>query len=83
VPSPRQSFLLAVVAEFGRATAAAQRYEDLRYRSAWHGRIAPADIPRRIFEEFYSFGKAVESRRPGWRPSDSPAGQCSTAKALS
>lgn len=83
MPSSRQSFLLAMVAEFGRATAAAQRYEDLRYRSGPRGRIAPADIPRRVFEEFYSFGKAVESRRPGWRPSDLPEGQFSTAKALS
>jgi hypothetical protein len=45
------NFLLATLAEFARATAAAQRYDDLRYRSA--GGIAPADIPRRVFEELY------------------------------
>jgi hypothetical protein len=83
VTSARQSFLLAMVAEFGRATAAAQRYEELRYRSARDGRIAPADIPRRVFEEFYSFGKAVESRRPEWRPADLSEGEASTAKASS
>jgi hypothetical protein len=64
VSSPRQSFLLAMLAEFGRATAAAQRYDDLRYRSAGRGSIAADDISRRVFEEFYSFGKAAESRRP-------------------
>jgi hypothetical protein len=62
-PSPRQNFLLAMLAEFGRANAAAQRYEDLRYRSASRESIAAGDIPRRVFEEFYS-GKAEESRRP-------------------
>jgi hypothetical protein len=64
VPSPTQSFLLAMLDEFGRATAAAQRYEDLKYRSAWRGSIAAGDIPRRVFEEFYSFDEAAESRRP-------------------
>jgi hypothetical protein len=72
-----------MLAEFTRANAAAQRYEDLRYRSAGHGRIAPDDIPRRVFEEFYSVGEAVESRRPGWRRSDSPERQRGAAKALS
>jgi hypothetical protein len=58
MPSPRPNLLLAMVAEFRRACAAAQRYEDLRYRSA--GRSAPAAIPRRVFEELYSSEKAAE-----------------------
>ena len=70
-------------AEFSRAVAAAQRYEDLRYRSGGHGRIAPADIPRQIFEEFYSADATVELRRPERRRSDSPERQPGTAKALS
>jgi hypothetical protein len=49
-----------------RAVAAARRYEDLRYGSRCHEGIAPADIPRRIFEEFYSSGRPVESRGAGW-----------------
>jgi hypothetical protein len=59
VPS-RPSFLLAMLAEFRRAAAAAQRYEDLRYRSAGTGRIAPGDLPRQVFEEFYSVEKPPE-----------------------
>jgi hypothetical protein len=51
---------MSVVAEFRRACAAAQRYEDLRHRSAARGSIAPADIPRRVFEELYSSEKAAE-----------------------
>jgi hypothetical protein len=70
-------------AEFSRAVAAAQRYEDLRYRRASHEKIAPDDIPRRIFEEFYSVENAVESRRPERRRSDFPEGRPGTAKALS
>jgi hypothetical protein len=46
--------LVAVLAEFPRSVAAAQRYEALRHRSACDGHVASADIPRRIFEEFYS-----------------------------
>jgi hypothetical protein len=46
--------LVVFLAEFGRAVAAARRYEDLRHRSACCGSIAIADIARRIFEEFYS-----------------------------
>jgi hypothetical protein len=52
------NFLLATLAEFTRATAAAQRYDDLRYRSA--GGIAPADIPRRVFEELYGSEQRAE-----------------------
>ena len=81
--SPSRNYLLEMFAEFSRAVAAAQRYEDLRYRSASHGKIPPDDIPRRILEEFYSVGETVESRRPEPRRSDAPERQPSTAKALS
>jgi hypothetical protein len=43
-----------VLAEFRRSIAATQRYEALRYRSACEGRVAPTEISRRVFEEFYS-----------------------------
>jgi hypothetical protein len=56
VPS-RSNLLVAMLAEFRRAIAAAQRYDDLRYRSAGRGAIAPADIPRRVFEELYFLDK--------------------------
>jgi hypothetical protein len=46
--------LALVLAEFRRSVAAAQRYEALRYRSACDGRVAPPEISRRVFEEFYS-----------------------------
>ena len=50
IPSTRQGHLagivVAVLAEFRRARAAAQRYEDLRYRSACHSDVTPADISR-------------------------------------
>jgi hypothetical protein len=59
MPSSRPSFLLTMVSEFRRACSAAQRYEDLRYRSAG-GSIEPAEIPQRVFEEFYAFEKAAE-----------------------
>ncbi|MEH2626022.1 hypothetical protein V1292_004077 [Bradyrhizobium sp. AZCC 1719] len=47
-------FLLTLLAEFRRALAAARRYENLRYGCAYHDALAPAEIPRRIFEEFYA-----------------------------
>jgi hypothetical protein len=53
-------FLVVLLAEFRRARAAAQRYQDLRYRSACYGYPGLADIPARIFEEFYSSGRTVE-----------------------
>jgi hypothetical protein len=83
VASPSRNYLLDMFAEFSRAVAAAQRYEDLRYRGGSHGRIAPADIPRQIFEEFYAAGETVESRHPERRRSDSPERQPGAAKALS
>jgi hypothetical protein len=54
LPSPRLEFFLAVLAELGRALAAARRHESLRYGRGRQGGIAPADIPRQIFEEFYA-----------------------------
>jgi hypothetical protein len=56
--------LVVVLAEFRRGVAAAQRYETLRYCSACDGRLAPADIPRRIFEEFYSSSGGAVNQRP-------------------
>ena len=49
--------LLVVLAEFRRARAAEQRYEQLTRASAAAlalDGIAPADIPQRIFHEFYA-----------------------------
>jgi hypothetical protein len=48
---------VVVLAEFGRGVAATRRYEDLRYGRGRHEGIAPADVPRRIFEEFYAPGR--------------------------
>jgi hypothetical protein len=48
------SILGVVLAEFRRGSAAAHRYERLRYGSARDAGITATDIPRRIFEEFYS-----------------------------
>jgi hypothetical protein len=50
-------FLRAVGAEFQRAAAAAHRYERLKRAGAGalaRAGILPADIPRRVFEEFYA-----------------------------
>jgi hypothetical protein len=68
---PGFGLLVVLLTEFRRGVAAAQRYETLRYRSACDGRVALADIPRRIFEEFYSSGGGGEltmSRGPARRP---------------
>lgn len=48
-----------ILAEFGRALAAARRYESLKYGRARHEDLATADIPRRIFEEFYAFPEGL------------------------
>ena len=50
----RHNVFLTILAEFGRALAAARRYENLRCRSARHDGLTSADIPPRIFEEFYA-----------------------------
>ena len=52
-----------VLAELRRAVAAARRYEDLRYGSGRREDRTAADIPRRVFEEFYSSARPGESRR--------------------
>lgn len=44
----------ALFAEFGRALAAARRYDSLKFTHAGHGKSTAADIPRHIFEEFYA-----------------------------
>jgi hypothetical protein len=45
------TMFLVLLAEFGRAKAAARRYDDLRYGAR---DAAGADIPRQVFEELYS-----------------------------
>ena len=52
--SRRAGFLSIVRAEFGRALAALRRYEMLRAGQARREKLPPADIPRRVFEEFYA-----------------------------
>ena len=51
--APVLPFVLAIAGEFGRATAAAHRYEQLK-RTAWAYDDRAADVARRIFMEFYS-----------------------------
>jgi hypothetical protein len=50
-----QHIFETILIELGRALAAAQRYENLRYGRTCREHRAVADIPRRIFEEFYDF----------------------------
>jgi hypothetical protein len=54
--SPREGFVLVLLTEFKRAIAAERRLSDLRYMDraalAREG-ISRADVPRRIFEEYY------------------------------
>jgi hypothetical protein len=79
----RFGILVIVLSDFRRAVAAAQRYEDMRYRSACPGRAAPTDIPRQVFEEFYSHGRPVAWRitpplpRPGQSAAQPPSAVCS------
>ena len=50
-------FVFIVVAEFRRAVAAEQRYEELKGKSTAalvREGIAHPDVPRRVFEELYS-----------------------------
>jgi hypothetical protein len=56
--------LLVILAEFRRANAATRRYEDLRYGSGRREGIAPADVPPRIFQEFYSSSGGAVNQRP-------------------
>jgi hypothetical protein len=52
----RLNVLASYLAAFGRAIAAAKHYEDLRCARTSRDGQAPADITRRIFEEFYAGG---------------------------
>jgi hypothetical protein len=55
--SSKPGFLGVVLAEFRRALAAERRYEDLRRANPSalaRADLVCADIPRRIFEKFYS-----------------------------
>ena len=61
MPSPRLGFFSTVLVEFWRALAAARRYGDLRYHRACRDGLAPADIARRIFEEFYACRSDADS----------------------
>ena len=50
-------FVFTLFAEFSRAVAAEQRYEELKRRSKAalvREGIAQPDVPRRVFEELYS-----------------------------
>lgn len=61
-----RGLFLVVLAEFKRAVAAAQRYTELKRIDATtltRDGITPADIPRRIFDEFYSRGEVVKPQR--------------------
>lgn len=61
-----RGLFLMVLAELKRAVAAAQRYAELKRVGAatlTRDGIAPADIPRRIFNEFYSCGEVVKPQR--------------------
>jgi hypothetical protein len=55
--SPRFGFVLVLLAEFKRAIAAERRHSELKHMDtialAREG-IARADVPRRVFEEYYS-----------------------------
>ena len=58
--------LSTVIAEYRRAIAAERRYDDLERMGAKElarEGIATADISRRIFNEFYSFGRTADSGR--------------------
>jgi hypothetical protein len=71
-----------MLAEFGRANAAAQRYEDLRYRSGRDKGAAADDLPRRVFEEFYSAAEPAESVSPGRLQPDAREPRGRAAKAV-
>jgi hypothetical protein len=70
LPSPRLEFFSTIFAEFGRALAAARRYENLRHGRGRQQRRAPADLPRQIFEEFYAVERDSEDAAiaPGQSP---------------
>ena len=53
MPAPVFAYVLAIVAEFRRAVAATERYEQLRYtaRACDH---PDASLARRVYVEFYA-----------------------------
>jgi hypothetical protein len=53
-------YIQGLFVEFGRAFAAARRYESLKCGRAQQESLTLADIPRRIFEEFYSGERGSE-----------------------
>ena len=79
---PGRNFLSRMFAEFGRANAAAQRYEDLRYRSARDRGTVADDLPRRVFEEFYSAAEPAGSVSPGRQQPDAAEPRGRAAKAV-
>jgi hypothetical protein len=54
IPLRMPGLLWVLLTEFRRAHAAAQRYERLRNGLARQEKLASANIPRRIFAEFYA-----------------------------
>jgi len=72
------ALLLVLAGELKRAVAAEQRYQDLK-RS---GATAPsADLPRLVFDEFYSLEETAEPRRRGINRSRWGVGRQSTSLA--
>lgn len=61
--STRSAFFSILRTEFARARAAVQRYESLRFGRARHENLPPADIARRIFDEFYADRADSENAR--------------------
>jgi len=59
--APGLAFVLAIAAEYGRATTAAHRYEQLRRMASVQGNTA-ANAARRVYMEFYSEGLADRPR---------------------
>jgi hypothetical protein len=53
-PTDETGFFSILRAEIGRAFAATRRYETLRYARSRDAGHAPADLPRKIFGEFYA-----------------------------
>lgn len=64
---------IALLAEFRRAVAAERRYDALK--GADGGWRWPRDLPRCIFDEFYSFGAMTAvPRREAWTARDAQPG---------
>ncbi|HZT18322.1 MAG TPA: hypothetical protein VFA23_02905 [Dongiaceae bacterium] len=71
----RQVIFQIILAEYGQALAAARRYQELRYGAARRCGLAPADIPQRIFAEFYARRNDAGDAAIGWhRPAEAQPG---------